>query len=143
MPFIVLFPFLFIQSYQSIGVFFLLIFVLTVCIILAYYIVILDKKKDLHRQYILGKWVRQGKNVEGKAWFIELNITTQDIHLNGEPSINLSARYRFLKEQENLIHLEFLSVSQANEWFKVGRHQLSIDKKAKRIQLFGQFFYKA
>ena len=112
----------------------IVMYVLFFAIVLAYYLVILNKKnRKKHAKFIQGTWQRKGKNEEGEEWSIDYTFTAgSKFEINAIPEWKAKGIYKVLQEVENLLIVElheFLGEGQK----KVERINIGVDRKDQKL----------
>lgn len=114
--------------------------ILFIAIILAYFLSRIDKKsKRLHAAFIKGKWQRKGKDHSGYDWHINYTFTEQRFMIEAIPLMQQEGNYKIVSEMENLLMLELMNVTGDTD--KTTYYlQIAVDKKDNKIAIDGRTF---
>lgn len=110
-------------------------------IVMAYFLITMDRKKVLNANYIQSKWMRHGTSpTTGNKWSFTYQFDDNQVFMKGEnPEFLATANYTIVKEDESFIALQLNNVTGDLETSQ-RIIKLGIDKPNKQLYINGRLY---
>ena len=113
-------------------------------IVMAYFLITMDRSKLMNAKYIQANWIREGTSPStGEKWLFSYRFSQNQVFIKGvNPEFSASANYTIVKEDESFLALQLSNIVgdlESNQRVL----KLGIDKPNKQLYINNRLYKQA